>query len=519
MKQKKAVCYCRYSSTNQREESITKQLDKIEEYCKRNNLDLVDRYIDEAKTGTNDNRDGFQQMMEDAYMSDWDFVVVYKMNRLSRSVADSMHYKKQLNNLGIRILSIIEDFDETTPEGGFFNLITMGISEFYVKNLAREAFAGLMQNANKAIHTGGIPPLGYDLDKDKKLIINKKEAEAVKLIFELVLKDFSYAAIARRLNEKGYRTKTGNKFKSHLTDLLKNRKYIGEYVYNRSAKKNVDGTRNHHKNKTDKEIVRIPNAIPAIIEKEIFEKVQRILIDRMHNKYNRGPISKYLLSGMILCSNCGKSITGHTQYTGTRKHCRIIYRCKTKNAEPCPTKPINIQYMDRFVVTEIKKLLSANSANDIKDEINNQLKKIKIKLKSLKVKYKKDIEDSNKKLLELTKQLDSQSRSIDAILNEQIQDYLDIIKDLRYEQLLIESDLNSIQSVYKNDITLYQKYYKELLKENRKGTLQELIKIIDQGNEVITINILLNNFINYDLNEEIIYRISIDRELLAWNNF
>jgi site-specific DNA recombinase len=210
MKKKKAVCYCRYSSTNQREESIFKQLDKIEEYCRRNNLDLVEKYIDEARSGTNDNRDSFQRMMEDAYNSEWKFVIVYKMDRLSRSVADTMHYKKQLNKLSIRILSVIEDFDETTPEGGFFNLINMGMAEFYVKNLARESFIGLIQNAKEAKHTGGIPPLGYDLNQNKELIINKKEAEAVKLLFDMVLKDFSYADIAKKLNLLGYKTKVGN---------------------------------------------------------------------------------------------------------------------------------------------------------------------------------------------------------------------------------------------------------------------------------------------------------------------
>ncbi|MCF7926316.1 MAG: recombinase family protein [Candidatus Izimaplasma sp.] len=519
MKQKKAVCYCRYSSTNQREESINKQLDKIEEYCKRNNLNLVDRYIDEAKTGTNDNRDGFQQMMEDAYMSDWDFVVVYRMNRLSRSVADSMHYKKQLNKLGIRILSVIEDFDETTPEGGFFNLITMGISEFYVKNLAREAFAGLMQNANKAIHTGGIPPLGFNLNEEKKLVINKKEAEAVRMIFDLVLKDYSYAEIARILNKLGYRTKTGKKFKSHLTDLLQNRKYIGEYVYNRSAKKNVDGTRNHHKNKPDKDIIRIPNAIPFIVNKEKFDKVQRLLQKRKHSQYNRGPKSKYLLSGLIRCANCGSSITGHTQYTGSSKHCRIIYRCKTKKLEPCPTKPINIEYMDRFVIQEINRILSKDSAKLIKTEINNQLKQIKIKLNSLNEKYDKDIADNNKQLMNLTNQLDSHSKSIDTLLNEQIQDYINTIREIKYEQSLIASDLKAINTVYKKDIVSKQKFYKDLFKENRKEAVRNIVKVIEQGNEIITINILLNAFIQYDLNEELIYRINIDRDILAWNNF
>jgi len=215
MIRKRGVAYCRYSSVAQREESIHRQLDEIKKYCKTNKIELVDQYIDEAQTGTNDRRENFQLMMEDALMSDWDFVVVYKNDRLSRSVSDSFHYKKVLNKLGIRILSVIEDFDETTPEGGFFNLITMGISEFYVKNLARESFAGLMQNARRAMSTGGTPPLGFDINKQKEYVINEHEAKAVKLIFEMAVKEKSYASIARKLNDLGYRSKFGLPFKSH----------------------------------------------------------------------------------------------------------------------------------------------------------------------------------------------------------------------------------------------------------------------------------------------------------------
>ncbi|MDC7243685.1 MAG: recombinase family protein, partial [Sphaerochaetaceae bacterium] len=153
MIKKKAVGYARYSSTNQREESIVRQIESIREFCEKNNLDLIEEYIDEAQSATTDRRDNFQRMMDDAMFGDWDFIVVYKMDRLSRNVADAMHYKKKLSKVGIRLLSVIEDFDETTPEGGFFNLITLGISEFYVKNLAREAFAGQMQNAKRAMAT------------------------------------------------------------------------------------------------------------------------------------------------------------------------------------------------------------------------------------------------------------------------------------------------------------------------------------------------------------------------------
>lgn len=519
MKKKKAVAYARFSSTNQREESIFRQVEKIEEFCRKNNLDLIEQYIDEAQTGTNDKRDDFQRMIEDAEHSDWDFVVVYKMDRLSRSVADAMHYKKRLNSLGIRILSVIEDFDESTPEGGFFNLITMGISEFYVKNLAREAFAGLMQNAKKAMHTGGVPPLGFDVTKEKKYIINEEEAIIVKTIFQMVLKDYSYADIARYLNSKGYLSKVGKPFKGNFTDILQNRKYIGEYVYNRSAKKNIDGTRNHHKSKLDKDIVRIPNALPRIVDDKTFEQVQNLLLHRKHEKYNRGPKSKYLLSELIRCKYCSSSIGGHIQYSGRNKSCRVIYRCKTKKAEYCPTKPINVEYMDRFVMENTKDILKAEFAPNLKEEINQKLEVLWKDFSAQNEILSHQIKEENSRLNHLIENIDSHNNSADKLINEQMQEHIDIIKGLHFKNHTIETDLRNMQMVFVKNIRKIQKFYQELLKRDRKYALSRLIDSIEQGNEAISVRFRLNSFLDFELNEPLLYTISIDRKQLAWNNF
>lgn len=111
---KKVVCYARFSSSKQREESITIQLEKIAEYCRNHNLEVVNQYIDEAQSGTNDRRINFQKMIKNAEAREWDYIVVYKMDRFSRSVSDALHYQKILQGYGIDILSVIEDFDNET---------------------------------------------------------------------------------------------------------------------------------------------------------------------------------------------------------------------------------------------------------------------------------------------------------------------------------------------------------------------------------------------------------------------
>ncbi len=119
----------------------------------------------------------------------------------------------------------------------------------------REVQKGLHENALKCVHTGGIPPLGYDLDpQTKTLIVNEREAEIVRLIFQRTLEGYGYGEIMDELNRLECHTKQSRAFsKNSLYSILKSEKYIGTYIYNRSASKDVDGKRNGHKQKPREE--------------------------------------------------------------------------------------------------------------------------------------------------------------------------------------------------------------------------------------------------------------------------
>lgn len=96
----------------------------------------------------------------------------------------------------------------------------------------------------------------------------------MRLIFDRYSNGYTYNDIAKELNAKGYKTKIGREFTSaSLNSILNQRKYIGEYVYNGRSSKNINGSYNSHKNKPEEEIIRIPDAVPKIIDKKIFEKV------------------------------------------------------------------------------------------------------------------------------------------------------------------------------------------------------------------------------------------------------
>lgn len=177
----KAAAYARYSSDNQREESIEAQLRAIREYCQKNDIQLVKIYTDEARSATTDDRPGFLQMIQDSSMGLFSAVIVHKLDRFSRDRYDSAFYKRQLKKNGVRLISVLEPLDDS-PESIILESVLEGMAEYYSANLARETLKGLKENAFECKHNGGLPPLGYDVDPiSKKYVINEHEAKAVKL--------------------------------------------------------------------------------------------------------------------------------------------------------------------------------------------------------------------------------------------------------------------------------------------------------------------------------------------------
>ena len=279
------AAYYRFSSDNQREESIEAQMRAVHEYAERNGIVIVSEYTDRAKSAVSDQRPEFQRMITDSANGSFTVAIVHKLDRFSRDRYDSAYYKRTLKRNGVSLLSVTENLDGS-PESIIMESVLEGMAEYYSKNLAREVMKGMKENAYQGKHTGGIPPLGYDVDKESKTyIINEHEANAVRLIFARVLEHVGYGTIIDELNEKGYRSKNGQLFgKNSLHDILKNQKYCGTFVFNKRYGRNVDGKRNMHKFRDESEMIIVPEAIPAIVSKEDFDVVQNILKKRTQTR-------------------------------------------------------------------------------------------------------------------------------------------------------------------------------------------------------------------------------------------
>lgn len=341
------VAYARFSSDNQRVESIEAQERAIKEFCLKNNFNLVKVYKDEAISGTSvKDREKFVEMINDSKNKSFKFVVVHKFDRFARNRYDHALYEKRLEDNGVKLLSVLEQLNDS-PESVILKSVLTGMNEYYSLNLSREVKKGLNENALKCVHNGGTVPLGYDIGEDRRYIINEAEAEIVRTIFKLYLNGVGYANIADILNKEGYRNKAGKEFrKTSVRDFLLNEKFVGNYVY---GKKDKNGKL------TGKEI-KIEGGMPQIISPEDFYRVQERI-----NKRKKGArmtaITPYYLSGFCTCGECGGNYSGgyrNKRRNGTINYGYLCMNRKTK-INDCKNKPVIKEVLEDIVFDTIKK--------------------------------------------------------------------------------------------------------------------------------------------------------------------
>ena len=145
---KTAVIYARYSCDNQTEQSIEGQLNVCQDYAKRNDILILDTYVDRAMTGTNDNRPAFQKMLKDSAGREWDYILVYKLDRFSRNKYETAIHKKTLRDNGVKVLSAMENIPDT-PEGIILESLLEGMNQYYSAELAQKVRRGMRETRRK----------------------------------------------------------------------------------------------------------------------------------------------------------------------------------------------------------------------------------------------------------------------------------------------------------------------------------------------------------------------------------
>ncbi len=317
--------------------------------------------MDEAKSARDIiKRDAYNQMMADAIEHKFDVIIFHKIDRNARNEFNYYSFKNTLSQLGIGYEYAAQNID-FSPEGQMMENMLVGFAAYYSRNLAKETKKGLNENAYKAQFNGGKPPLGYKI-VDKKYVIEPVEAEAVKLIFDLYISGYGYGRIAEELKQRGYKTKDSRDFaKNSLYDILSNEKYIGTYTFNKTSRK--AGKRNMHAKQVSEDLIRIENAIPPIINKDDFYRVQA------KKKENRNRASAYtakevyLLSGKVFCGCCGSAMAGHRYKP--REKVYSYYACLKKErvaGSRCPQKQIRKELLEKYVLDVIYSQILSDKA-------------------------------------------------------------------------------------------------------------------------------------------------------------
>lgn len=365
-----AVIYARYSSSNQREESIEGQIRICTEYAKKKGYKITNQYIDRAMTGKNDNRPAFRQMLNDSDKGMFDVLLVYKTDRFARNRYDSAIHKTRLKKNKVQIEYAAEQIpnDSTAVliEGFLENL-----AEYYSVNLSENTKRGKYENALKKKSNGGVTPIGYKRI-DGSLVIDEEKAPIIRFIFQNYIDGISYANIIKNTRER-YGIKLSM---SGLKLILQNEVYTGKYIY-----RTYDGETFVYKDNHE-----------PIVSQETFEKAKE---KRLKNK--RSPNagkgkSKYALSGLINCGECGGHIIVSHSYKNGEPAFFRLYCLNRKEHKNCNNPTRKMEIVENAVIEAIKnkildrktiKTLAEKACSLQEDNSLDKLKELQSELKNV----------------------------------------------------------------------------------------------------------------------------------------
>lgn len=333
----KAVIYARYSSDNQREESIEGQIRECTAFAEKNGITILRHYIDRAYSAKTDNRPEFQNMIKDSKEKLFDIVLVWKLDRFARNRYDSAKYKTILRKNGVKVVSANEPISEGS-EGILVESILEGYAEYFSADLSEKVSRGQTENALKCKFNGGNPTVGYQIDSERYFQINPQTAPFVLNSFKMYDEGATMSEIRDYLNDHGVRnTRGGEHTINSIAKMLKNRRYIGEYRY--------------------RDVV-VPGGMPAIVPEDLFERVQGRIKKNKKAPARHKAEDDYLLTTKLFCGYCEAYMCGESG-RGRNGTVHRYYKCvsvKKKRTE-CHKKAVRKQWIEDLVVEQTMKLV------------------------------------------------------------------------------------------------------------------------------------------------------------------
>jgi site-specific DNA recombinase len=360
MKSIKVAIYARVSTEEQAKEgfSIPAQRERLRAFCESQGWEIAEEYIEEGWSAKNLERPKMQKMLRDIKKGEIDIILVYRLDRLTRSVLDLYLLLQTFDNYNVAFRSATEVYDTTTAMGRLFITLVAALAQWERENLAERVKFGIEQMIDEGLKPGGHSPYGYKFDKNFTCIIIEHEAKVVEMIFHLYCDGFGYRSISDRLNELGIKPRLAKKWNHNsIRDMLLNDMYIGTYRWGTKV---------------------IPQNHPSLISEILFKKAQKM----MENKeMDRSRVGKFILTGILKCGNCDKN---NMQGSYDKRDQKIYYRClkcnritHEKNLLDAITNEIQhlITSKDYFLLKVDKQVQETDTINI--PEIKKELEKIK----------------------------------------------------------------------------------------------------------------------------------------------
>ena len=340
----KAVIYARYSSDNQREESIEGQIRECTAFAEKNDITVLKHYIDRAYSARTDHRPAFQEMIKDSDKHLFDMVIVWKLDRFSRDRYDSARYKVLLKKNNVRVVSATEVIS-SGADGILLESVLEGFAEYYSADLAEKVTRGMTENALKCKFNGGSMPIGYVIDEEQHFQIDPLTAPFVLEAFKRYIEGATMKELIDFFKEKGIKNKSGGDINyNSIQRMLNNRRYIGEYSF--------------------RDIV-VSDGIPAIVPKELFDRVQAKLAKNKKSPARHKAEEDYLLTTKLFCGCCGAYMCGESG-KGRSGEVHRYYKCVSikKRRAICNKKSVRKDWIEDIVVNATMKMLMSDTTID-----------------------------------------------------------------------------------------------------------------------------------------------------------
>lgn len=412
----RAIIYKRVSSHIQVTDGVSLELqdERLKAYIMAQGWELVDIYEDAGLSGSDTNRPAFQQMLKAAAQRKFDCIVVYKLDRLSRSVRDFHDLITKLDEYNISIVSMTQNLDTSTAVGRLLRNILVDFANFEREMITERTMDAKYSIAQKGQWLGGIAPYGYKT-VDKKLVVVPEEAEIVKGVYEDYTKGLSVRDLMKKYNFPST---------SRVTRILWNPVYAGLLGYSKTRRK-ANGP--NKERKPIEEWILVPGEHEAIITEEMYYRVKEL-----KNMNNRSPGTRtkdQIFENLVYCK-CGKRMFYY--YSSAPKKYKNTYRYYRCNTGSKMENGCRFSVNENFIEEKISKLLKELTLkktwevikNDLKDNnksskknniknLENELSKNKSKISNLINRMaEEEIQSIAKYLVEEIKKLETRNKEI-----------------------------------------------------------------------------------------------------------